>query len=207
MARHGAGHGGWWTPPPQGAEGDGGGAGGLNGQLVRDLIAAMGASIVNTNNNVVALGQMMANGQNGDHGYRLLKPNPQPLPAAADGSGCRNISMSTPLAAVQTGVAYPTEQARLQAQAAANRSRAVHWSDGGFAYPSPSATGKMYSIMSDTEELENVTDLVTRAGVQRVTIPVSVTGPGSEIIVERDDRGQLIYFSCIANGTTNDSEE
>ena len=71
MAWHDANLGGWWTPPPQGAEGDGGA--GLNGQLVRDLIAAMGASMVNTNQNVVALGQLMVNGQNGDHGYILLK--------------------------------------------------------------------------------------------------------------------------------------
>ena len=73
MARQGAGQG-WRTPPPQGAAGDGGDAEGLDSRLVRDLIAALGASVVNTNNNLVFLGQMVTNGQSGNHGYRLLKP-------------------------------------------------------------------------------------------------------------------------------------
>ena len=56
MAHH-AGRGSWWTPPPQA---DGGGAGqGIDGQFIRELIEAMGASVVNANNNVVALGQIM----------------------------------------------------------------------------------------------------------------------------------------------------
>ena len=57
MAHH-AGYGSWWTPPPGT---DGGGAGhGIDSRSVRDLITAMGASVVNTNQNVVALGQMLA---------------------------------------------------------------------------------------------------------------------------------------------------
>ena len=88
MAHHDAGHGGWWTPPQQGATGDGGGAGsGLDNRLVRDLIAALGASVVNTNNNLVSLGQMMANGQGqGDHGYRLFKPKKDVTKVTADGA-------------------------------------------------------------------------------------------------------------------------
>ena len=55
---HNAGHGGWWAPPPQA---DGGGAGqGVDSQLIRELIAAMGASVANMNSNVVALGQIIA---------------------------------------------------------------------------------------------------------------------------------------------------
>ena len=74
MARQHAGQWDQWTPP-QGASGDGSGAGSLDNRLIRDLVAALGASVLNTNNNIVTLGQMMVNNQNnnGDHGYRLLK--------------------------------------------------------------------------------------------------------------------------------------
>ena len=66
-----------WTPP-SGASGDGGAesSAGVDGRLIRDLVAALGASALNTNNSIVTLGQMMAQNQNNnnDHGYRLLKP-------------------------------------------------------------------------------------------------------------------------------------
>ena len=54
-------------PPPPGA-GDGG------DDLIRQLIIAMGASVVNTNNNITQLGQTIAAAQQDQAGYRHLKP-------------------------------------------------------------------------------------------------------------------------------------
>ena len=77
------------NPPPQGG---GGGGANVDGNLVRDLIAAMGASIVNTNQNIAYLGQTMAqanaqarNSSGGDHGYRLLKPKKDITKITCDG--------------------------------------------------------------------------------------------------------------------------
>ena len=88
MARHHAGYWDQWTPP-HGASGDGGGAGsGLDNRLIRELVAALGASVVNTNNNLVTLGQMMANGlgNQGDHGNRLLKHKRDVTKVTAEGA-------------------------------------------------------------------------------------------------------------------------
>ena len=49
----------------------------LDEALIRELIAAMGASIVNTNNNIAAMAQVIGNQQqttSGSGGYRALKP-------------------------------------------------------------------------------------------------------------------------------------
>ena len=83
------------------------------------------------NGEVGAVRQEAAATASATEGQAPVPQASQPSPAAADGSGCRNITMSTPPAAVQTEVAYPTEHARLQAQAAVNahRARAVEWSN------------------------------------------------------------------------------
>ena len=87
MAHRNAGPWDQWTPP-SGATGDGGAGSstGVDGRLIRELVTALGASVVNTNNSIVSLGQQMAQSQNNsnDHGYRLLKPKKDVVKITAD---------------------------------------------------------------------------------------------------------------------------
>ena len=83
-------------PPPQG---DGAGAGPpperLDNNLIRQLIAAMGASIVNTNESIVNMGQHLTNamtagvggvGGREDQGYRNLKPKKEVTQLTCEGA-------------------------------------------------------------------------------------------------------------------------
>ena len=72
-------HGGgpWYPPPP----GDGGGD-----DLIRQLIIAMGASVVNTNQNISHLGQTVVSSQQEQSGYRHLKPKKDVTKITCDGA-------------------------------------------------------------------------------------------------------------------------
>ena len=72
-----------FPPPPPGAPG----GGGLDGDdLIRQLIIAMGASVVNTNNNINHLGQTIAAAQQEQAGYRHLKPKKDVTKITCDGA-------------------------------------------------------------------------------------------------------------------------
>ena len=66
-----------YPPPPGAGDGD---------DLIRNLIIAMGASVVNTNNNITQLGHTIAAAQHDQAGYRHLKPKKDVTKITCDGA-------------------------------------------------------------------------------------------------------------------------
>ena len=146
-------------------------------------------------------------------GQASASPPPQSSSTTV-GGGLRNMVQSTSPTANQAGVAPSLDYARLQAQQHAasspqapqqantlNRSRAVHWSDGGFAHCYPSGPGGMYSMKSDTNEYpcEN-RDFGTISSIHREEVSVTVTGSGS------DGDSMVDYPSVTVTGPGSESD-